>query len=122
MCPYYCRLTAAGVLPIAPDELSSRAKRGICFSGVERRSRFLASLGMITIWDARGAAEAVPFQSSIRPSTLINRNLPQQLEVVQHLSGAQHHAAQRIVSDRHRQSRFFADALVQVLQQCATAG
>ena len=50
---------------------------------------------------------------------LIDRDLPQQLEVAQHLAGTQHHAAQRIIRNRHRQSRFFADALVQILQQRA---
>ena len=53
---------------------------------------------------------------------LLNRNLAQQLEVAEHFSSAQHHAAERIISDRDRQAGFFADTLVQILQQGATTG
>src|SRR5579864_2973413 len=50
---------------------------------------------------------------------LLNRNLSQEFEVAEHFSRAQHHAGQRIVGNRNRQPGFFANSLVQVLQQCA---
>src|SRR5258708_31857491 len=53
---------------------------------------------------------------------LLNRNFPQELEVAEHFSSAQHHAGERIVSNGNRQAGFFANALVEVLQQCAAAG
>src|SRR5271166_7037455 len=59
---------------------------------------------------------------SCRLQGLINRYLAQELEVAQHFSRAQHHATQRIVGDRDRQPGFFANALVEVLQECASAG
>src|SRR5208337_3671092 len=54
--------------------------------------------------------------------SLLDRNLTQQLEVREHLARAQHHAAQRVVGDRNRQSRFLADAFVEVLDERAAAG
>src|SRR5271157_767682 len=56
------------------------------------------------------------------PLPLVYRNLAQQPEIAQHAAGAQHHGCQRIVGDGNRQPGFFADALVQVLQQGAAAG
>src|SRR5271165_310413 len=50
---------------------------------------------------------------------LINRDLAQQLEVAQHLSRAQHHAAQRIIGNGNRQPGFLANALVEILHQRA---
>jgi len=48
---------------------------------------------------------------------LFDGNLSQQFEVAENLAGAQHHAAQRVVSDAYRQPRFFPDSLVQVFQR-----
>ncbi len=48
--------------------------------------------------------------------SLPDRNLPQQFEVAENLARAQHHAAQRVVSDAYRQPRFFPDSPVQVFQ------
>src|SRR6185503_8921573 len=53
--------------------------------------------------------------------TLLNRNLSQEFKVAEHFSRAQHHAGQWIVRNGNRQPGFFADSLVQVLQQCAAA-
>jgi hypothetical protein len=47
---------------------------------------------------------------------LLDGNPSQQLEVAEHLAGAQHHAAQWVVSDAYRQPGFFPDSLVQVFQ------
>src|SRR5579862_3652791 len=43
---------------------------------------------------------------------LVDGHQPQQVEIAEHLSGAQHHGSQRIVGDGNRQPGFFADALV----------
>src|SRR5260370_41327526 len=53
---------------------------------------------------------------------LFDRNFSQQLEIAEHLPGAQHHAAQRIVRDRDRQSGLLADPLVEILNQRSSAG
>src|SRR5271168_1103245 len=52
---------------------------------------------------------------------LVDANLPQQFEVAQHLSRAQHHRRQRIVGDGDRQSSFLAYTLIQIFQQRAAA-
>src|SRR5215813_5226781 len=66
--------------------------------------------------------EVILADNARRTTVLLNRNLPQQFEIAQHLAGTEHHTAQRIVGNRNRQSSFFADALVQVFQQRTTAG
>src|SRR5439155_7096724 len=48
--------------------------------------------------------------------SLLNRNPAQELEVGENLGCAEHHAAQRVVGDAYRQSSFFPDSLVQVLE------
>ena len=48
--------------------------------------------------------------------SLLNRNPAQEFEVGENLGCAQHHAAQRVVGDAYRQSGFFPDSLVQVLE------
>src|SRR5579871_3434391 len=53
---------------------------------------------------------------------LFDRYFSQQLEVAEHLAGAQYNAAQRVVGDGHRQAGFFADALVEIFQQRAASG
>src|SRR5580700_6168668 len=55
-------------------------------------------------------------------AALFDRNLSEQLEIAEHLTGAQNHAAQRIVGDGNGQAGFFADALVKIFQQRAAAG
>ena len=71
-----------------------------------------------------GLTRSVPWFTNRRLTidALLDRNLAQQLEVAEHLARAQHHAAQRIVGDRNRQPGFFANALVEILQQRAAAG
>src|SRR5579863_6889097 len=59
-------------------------------------------------------------RSCTKAIALLDRNLAQEFEVAQHLARAQHHAAQRIVGDRNRKPGFFADALVQILEQRAS--
>ena len=53
---------------------------------------------------------------------LVDRNLPQQVEVRQHLAGAEHHRRQRVLGHRQRQARLLAQALVEVLQHGPAAG
>ncbi len=48
--------------------------------------------------------------------SLLNRNPAQEFEVGENLGCAEHHAAQRVVGDAYRQSGFFPDSLVQVLE------
>jgi hypothetical protein len=62
-----------------------------------------------------GGCQAVASGTSPQRS-LLDRNPPQQFEVAENLAGAQHHAAQRVVSDAYRQPRFFPDSPVQVFQ------
>ena len=43
---------------------------------------------------------------------LLDRNSSEQFEIRQHLAGSQHHARQRILGDRNRQSGLFANPLI----------
>src|SRR5581483_11356262 len=45
---------------------------------------------------------------------LLNRDFSQQLKVAEHLAGAEHHAAERIVRNRNRETSFFPNALIQI--------
>src|SRR5579864_3858749 len=56
------------------------------------------------------------------PAILVERDAAQQIDVGQHLSGAEHHRRQRIFGQLHRQSRFVAEAPVELFQQGAAAG
>ena len=49
-------------------------------------------------------------------------NLPQQVEVRQHLAGAEHDRRQRILGHRERESRFLPEAFVEVLEQRPPSG
>ena len=51
----------------------------------------------------------------------IDRDLPKQIEVREHLAGAEHDGRQRILGDLHRQTGLVAQTLVEVLQQRAAA-
>ena len=53
---------------------------------------------------------------------LVDRNLPQQVEVRQHLAGAEHDRRQRILGHRERQAGLLAQPLVEILQHRAAAG
>src|SRR5215203_6106834 len=52
---------------------------------------------------------------------LFDRNLPEQIEVREHLAGAEYDCRQRILGDLHRQSGFVTQTLVEPLQQRAAA-
>src|SRR5215467_4430475 len=52
----------------------------------------------------------------------VDANLTQQLEIAEHLASTEHYRSQRIVGDRNGQAGFLADALVEILEQCAAAG
>src|SRR3954452_23530539 len=49
-------------------------------------------------------------------------NAPQQLEIRQHLTRAQHYRSQRIVGNRNRQPGFFTNAPVQILNERSSPG
>src|SRR5579862_2892427 len=51
---------------------------------------------------------------------LFDRDLSQQLEIAEHLAGAENHAAKRVIRNGNRQTSLFPNPLIQVLQQCAT--
>src|SRR5437764_4616616 len=57
-----------------------------------------------------------------RPSQLLDRDFAQEFEVAEHFAGAEHNAGQGIIGDGDRQAGFFADALIQILEQGAAAG
>src|SRR3954467_3952885 len=46
----------------------------------------------------------------------VDRDLPQQIEVREHLAGPQHHGRERIFRHRERQARFLAQPLVEILE------
>src|SRR5215472_9432489 len=49
----------------------------------------------------------------------LERNLTQQPEIAQHSAGAQNYVGQRVISDGYRQPGFFANPLIQILEQRA---
>src|SRR5229473_5918578 len=66
-----------------------------------------------------GSPLSSPNAESRLPNTvfLIDANLPQQPEVAEHLPGAEHHRSQRIIRNRNRQARLFANPFVEIFQQ-----
>src|SRR5262245_1434280 len=64
-------------------------------------------------YDGRGGVsnKASSFQLPAS-SYLVDRNLPEQVEVRQHLAGAEHDGRQRIFRHRERQPGLFAQAFV----------
>src|SRR5580658_10504994 len=72
---------------------------------------------------SRTNGPSVPF--SVYKSTrcrLVDLDFAQQTEVTEHLAGSQHHAGQGIIGDRNRQTGFFADTLVKILDQRTAPG
>src|ERR1051326_4227208 len=55
-------------------------------------------------------------------SALFDRNLPEQIEIGEHLARSERDARQRILGQRDREAGLFAQALVEVLQHRAAAG
>src|SRR6266852_5602640 len=54
--------------------------------------------------------------------TLVYRNLAQQTEIAEHAAGPEDHRGQWIVGNRHRQSSFFPNTFIQILEQGTSAG
>src|SRR5258708_1663930 len=54
--------------------------------------------------------------------TLFDGHPPEQLEIRQHLAGAQDHAGQGFLGDGDGQSGFFANPPIQILEQRSAAG
>src|SRR5688500_15063236 len=59
--------------------------------------------------------------SSAMISRLVDRDLPQQIEVRQHLARSKHHRRQGILRHGERQAGFLAEPFVEVLEQRAAA-
>src|SRR5579871_104652 len=53
---------------------------------------------------------------------LVDRDLAEELEVGEHLAGSKDYGGQRVVGDGDREAGFFADALVEVLDESASTG
>src|SRR5271170_3093234 len=104
---------------ICSNTIAARRKIDLCREGtptmvtrsIFNRARKTAALRCFSY------AEKLSFAKK-----LIDANLPQQLEVAQHFPRAEHDGSQRIVRNGHRQAGFFANALIEILQQRAAAG
>ena len=62
----------------------------------------------------------LPLWEQFRP--LIDRDLPQELEVGEHLACSQNDRGKRVIGYGDREACFFADALVEILDERTAAG
>src|SRR5207244_10625405 len=84
-----------------------------------------------TVSSSRQAATTVPSTRTPRIFTLLtsaprvplggDRDLLQQVELVEHLAGAERHARERIFTRRHRQIRLLPQQVIEAAQQRAAA-
>src|SRR5262245_5691175 len=108
------------VMPAAPRCTSAKApKVTTSSSGTPARELTCAEMRMMCPSTTAMKSTAVRCRKSVTgipcKAVLIDRNLSQQVEVREHLAGAQHDRRQRIFSHREWQAGFFPQALVEVL-------